>query len=582
MGRLWPAVLAAWLALPAVLWWRLAPNGYNTTDYGFIVGQSWRVLHGEVPHRDFISARPAGSAYLHLVDFAIPLPLVESSRLIAIVIVVLIGLLSGVAVLGELPHRWSVTGHVVALTAVLFTLNTFPIGPWYTADGMLFALASIAALRLWSEHAIKSLPVAALLCAGAAPLMKQSFFLTVPLAFVWVQVVLWRSGRLSLSRCVRTAWWVGLPGLLYVLSAAVAGALTPMVSQLTNATTPDWFGKLGSVSVVTPFRIDVLLALTILAAVCSIWLFMPSRQSTTSQTPWAVVASAAYLGTIGLATLAHFNMYDIAWTTRLFWLAVLTSIVASVSTRRVRAGDLGVISVAWMIVLSWGLPIPLLAAGGLLLVIAQGLAEPTGDVLRSPGGGRRIAAIWCSAAVLGLAMTAIGLDEAIQHRVIHRDLPAAQLSSPLRPLDGDFGRVRTNPSTARLLQDALDCRRQHPARSTVFGSWNSDLYAILGARNPLATDGANNYEITGAEEQYRESVTRLGERGDYLFLFPLLNPETVQDVAVDALPLATAETPIPEYWFTSSVPYSWTASQLTGTRVQCGTWVGVYSPPEAP
>ena len=148
----------------------------------------------------------------------------------------------------------------------------------------------------------------------------------------------------------------------------------------------------------------------------------------------------------------------------------------------------------------------------------------------------------------------------------------------MKPLDRDFGRARTNPSTAALLADALACRRDHPASGVVFGSWNSDLYAILGIRNPLATDGANNYEITGAEDQYRDSVTRLGARGDYLVLFPLVNPELVHTLDVTELPRATTSSPIPEYWFTQTVPYSWMSEQLPGTRVACGVWVGIYQP----
>ena len=566
-----------WLTLPVLLWTRLGSNGYNTTDYGFIVGQSWRLLHGEVPHRDFISARPAGSAYLHLVDFALPLPLVDSSRLVALVIIVLIGLASGIAVLGKLPTRWSVTGHVVALTAVLFTLNTFQVGPWYTADGMLFALASVAALRLWDRRTTVALPVVALLSAGVAPLMKQSFFLAVPLAVGWVLVRLYRNGALSWLRAVRVTLLAGLPGLLYVAAAAATGALVPMVSQLTSATRPNWTGTLLSLSTVASASGALVILLVVSGLLCLVWL----RRAGVSKNGGNAAATAAavgYLGAVALGLTAHFDMYDSGWSTRLFWGACAATVVAGLALGRLRTGDLGVVAVAWMTVLSWGMPWPLLSSGGLLLVIAQALARPTGDVFRRGTARGVVGKVWLVAALVGLLITGVGLDDAIQHRVVHRDLPATMLHTPLKPLDRDFGRARTNPSTAALLADALACRRDHPASGVVFGSWNSDLYAILGIRNPLATDGANNYEITGAEDQYRDSVTRLGARGDYLVLFPLVNPELVHTLDVTSCLVPRRHRRYPSTGSPRPVPYSWMSEQLPGTRVACGVWVGIYQP----
>lgn len=576
------AIAAGWALVPVLLWLRLGANGYNTTDYGFIIGQSWRVLHGEFPHSDFISARPAGSAYLHVVDFVLPLALIDSSRLVALAIITLIGLASGVAVFGCRPHRWSLTGHLVVLTAVLFTLNTFQVGAWYTADGMLFALASVAGLRLWSQRRDAGLPALALLSAGVAPLMKQSFFLSVPLAVVWTLVVLHRAGTLTWSRTVRVGLLAGAPGLSYVALVAVGGGLGPMISQLTSATKPQWTGTLGTFAALAPPAAAVILLLAVVAVTCVLWLPRVSLLGAGRRAGLTGYLSVlGYLTAVGLGAVAHFDMYDSTWSSRLFWCAVATSVIAGVAQGQLRGGDLGVIAVAWMTVLSWGMPWPLLSAGGLLLVIAQCLAQPAGNVLlrstlhATRKGARRV---WTVGAVIGLVLTAVVLDDSIQHRVVHRDQPAAELHTPLKSLDSDFGRATTNPSTAALVRDAVDCRRAHPASGVVFGSWNSDLYAILGIRNPLATDGANNYEITGAEEQYRASVRELGRRGDYLVLFPLINPEGVHEIEQAALPRATATTPIPEYWFSETVPYSWMSEQLPGTRVACGTWIGIYQP----
>ena len=62
--RIWVSLLLVLLAATAA---HLAFSsfGFNPSDDGFILAGSRRVLDGQVPHRYFISIRPAGSYYLH-------------------------------------------------------------------------------------------------------------------------------------------------------------------------------------------------------------------------------------------------------------------------------------------------------------------------------------------------------------------------------------------------------------------------------------------------------------------------------------------------------------------------------------
>lgn len=573
--------LGGWLAFALLIWWRLAPNGYNTSDYGFVIGQSWRILHGEVPHLDFISARPAGSALLHTIDFALPLPLVESSRLVSILLSTGVTLFAGVAVLGRAPWRWSWIGHVVVATALLFTINTFQIGPWYTMDGLFFTVGAIAAMRVWEDRRGDDLPVLALLAAGTAPLFKQSFFLAPILVGAWLLYVLYRRRQLTWRRVGVAGLLGAAPGLNYLAVMVITGAISPMISQLTSATTVDWAGVMDTISILAAPTRHAGAAVLVVAFVVGLWFTRsdgPGSSAPNRAIVRSIIAAVGFILSAYVGLAAHLNMYDLVWSTRLFWMAAAATIIAGATQRRLRTAELALVLAAWMTVLSWGLQWPLLAAGAMLLVLAQILSEASGDVLRTIEVPTRVAVPWGAAVVLTFGLTIVVLDDAIQHRVLHRDLPASQLTVDLRSIDDDFGRVRTNPSTAAVLRDASECLADHPAGGVVFGSWNSDLYAVLGVRNPLATDGANTFEITGAEDQYRDSVRALADRGDFLVLFPLLNPETVHGVSADDHPVADLDTPIPEYWFTASAPYSWMAEELGGEAVACGSWVGLWEP----
>jgi len=47
-------------------------EGFNPTDEGVVLAQSWRIINGETPHQDFISIRPAASGYLHAINYYYP------------------------------------------------------------------------------------------------------------------------------------------------------------------------------------------------------------------------------------------------------------------------------------------------------------------------------------------------------------------------------------------------------------------------------------------------------------------------------------------------------------------------------
>lgn len=59
--------------------------GYRQNDDGVLLSQSYRLMNGEVPHRDFISVRPVLPGVLHMLHFYIPLPLEINSRWFVII-----------------------------------------------------------------------------------------------------------------------------------------------------------------------------------------------------------------------------------------------------------------------------------------------------------------------------------------------------------------------------------------------------------------------------------------------------------------------------------------------------------------
>src|SRR4051794_1303865 len=224
----WPFVLWAWLFLAT------GAYGFNPTDEGYILAQSSRLLHGQVMHRDFISPRPVGSPLLHVVDFAVPLPLLDASRLISLGEVIASSILFAWFIFGISPRRWRVWHVAAAVGAVVVSLHAFPLMAWHTIDGLLLISAGLV-LVVRIER--RGSTAAGLVLLGAATIVKQSFFLA-PVIGIVLAVVLNRRGSL-LKRILTSTAWAAVVPVAYVTVVTAVGGFGSMRRQLLGAGSPE-------------------------------------------------------------------------------------------------------------------------------------------------------------------------------------------------------------------------------------------------------------------------------------------------------------------------------------------------------
>ena len=136
----------------------LCAERLNTSDYGFIIGQSYRVLHGEIPtstsSRPDPPARPSSTSWTSCCH----MPLVESSRLVALY--------------PQRGRRSALRRRRAGPSTVAVDMDRAPRRRHRDAlhrqhlpdralvqiDGLIFVVGSLAALRLWDERGNLGLP----------------------------------------------------------------------------------------------------------------------------------------------------------------------------------------------------------------------------------------------------------------------------------------------------------------------------------------------------------------------------------------------------------------------------------------
>lgn len=215
----------AWLCailVPVAYVFFYTPYGMDTTDFGYFYAYGWRILDGQVPYRDFHYIKPALPLYWHAMWMWLT---PESVNMLGGKLGFVAELLAASWFAALFCRRFldlTALGLSLPLLATLgfvFGVHSFPHMPWHTADGILFAGAS-----LWAVASGWTLLSGVL--AACAMLCKQSF-LFVPLAVALLAIVTGPENRFCMAgmwrSCRVLAGWLAVMFLGWLL-LGIAGA----------------------------------------------------------------------------------------------------------------------------------------------------------------------------------------------------------------------------------------------------------------------------------------------------------------------------------------------------------------------
>jgi hypothetical protein len=588
----WPPLLA--LAVMAS-YGRL---GFNPTDPGFILAGSWRIAHGQVPHLDLISARPLGSALLHVIDLALPGPLLVASGVFAVLEVAVAALALTALVTRRSPLTWGIGLTAGTIAASLVNLHTFPITAWHTVDGVLFTAlgwwsldCGVRANSFWRRYL-------GLALVGFATLTKQSF---APAALIAL-VIAWRmpaggpTGDPAAGARRRPAVRVVVADLAALLLAPVgylawvtaAGGLSDLVRQVLGG--QGVWGHRLLIGVWRPLADRPAAALALLGyallLVACATLSVRARRAgrVRSANVWALLRGAAGLAVLG-EVLAGRLALNGDWGAVLAWMLAGAIALTVVETRRLPRRALAVLALGWMVSLSWGYDTPDLVGGSLALttlVLLWGrLSLPWPVTGRAGSGdepGRRTGwaprlpvAAGALAAVL-VALAAAGLFASARTAHTYRELPAARLSKDAGAIDPAMRGIKVGARTYTYLSQVKSCLASYPARQVAVLPDNAGLYPVFGLRDPFPIDWMTRMELVGdARARILAEADALSRDGHYLVLF-----ETVDARLLAITNVPARVSPSAKLVDDSAPLLSEVRSALHGQRVTCGSFVGVW------
>jgi hypothetical protein len=552
---------AAWIiGVTAAVVYRVGRFGFNPTDQGFILAQSWRLWQGEIPHVDIVSARPLGTSVIHMLDFLLPGPRYLSSITLAAFEMVLTAVVCAALATGRPIRSWGLllTGAVAA--SALIDVGTNPIMPWHTVDGALFSVCGwwltdrgLATDRPWPIRT-------GLFLLGVAVLCKQSF---APAALIGVIMLFAHPATRGRRRIVhRTV--LDLVALLafpfgYLAVVVAAGGWGDAVRQL-----------LGATAVYDQRLFDALPAHPRLLAVAVAAAGLAATRSY-KRLRWLDAAlSVAILAAVGNELVTGRLVLAADWTVILWWIALLVTVADGAARRHVPWRPLAVVVLAALVSLSWGADSPTLVAGALALTTVYLLVVGHRDAFGVPHTTYRPAVVVGVVLLVGGA----GLGVVIAHdHGPYRDAPQARLTVNLGTVIPALDGIYTNASTGKYLGQLVSCIRDHPAPNVAVFPDDPFIYPAMRLHDPFPLDWPLPMELVGdARQRMLTTMARLNRDGHYLVLF-----QTVDSLALgreSAVPdNVTPTAPI----VTESGIEPFILNGLHGQRITCGSLVGVYS-----
>lgn len=519
------------LLVPALTHLAFSPLGFNPTDDGFILAYARRVLEGEVPHRDFISVRPAGSALLHAPVVALGgdhafllsryVALVEMA-VVALAWVVVLRRLSGL----RLPP---VQEAGLALVAFALNLHTFPLMAWHTLDGLLFLGVGLA-LALDPRRGPKLAGYALL---GAAALFKQNFLLALPAALVLLGD--WRRPL---------AWVAGLaPGAAYGAALLALGALDEGLLQ-TRSLAGELF-RVGAAPYLLTSAVPWGLLLALAALALAAGRGAPFRAPLSDRAQRLAGVALLLLLVAGATALLPTARFPLVAAFALFGATVGAAAWAyALGRRRLAVLALLAALAAWSASLSFGYNTPALGAGTLAVVLLGCLLVALGDLparkVRGPAG-------LALGAVVLLVVAAFAFGRATH---VYREPGMDGLTRPLDGvLPGGAG-LRASEGTHAFLADlrvAIDQAGPGPyAILPDAPGW----WAKAPQRNPLPIDWPLDLELNKPELVRQVTGSLDAQRGN---LTVLVQKVRAQDLAQGEHALGPGENQVVDH-----VRGSWT------------------------
>lgn len=493
-------------------------EGFNPTDEGVVLAQSWRIINGEVPHSDFISIRPAASGFLHSIIFAFPGPLVSNARWFVLFQYFAIALVMSLMLFREIERVLQLKIHFIYLFSLLISGFTvvvlnYNLYSWTTIDAVFW---SVLAMPLVFSSQKWKIALGLLLTALAA-LSRQTFAVVTIAGYLYV----FFRYRKSFTQYILVFVVGALPFIAYLLMLVFTSALPDFISQMTGRSE---FFQTAILQYFKRFALGMTSPLNIICLfICAILYF--KRKTDFSRMfldkGLHAVLSLVYICFAFAIVIRHFlldeiDIYNLPFD--LFFMLVFFTIfhfLLRPESKTIRMISIAVLLISWTSSISLGDNSPVFTAGILFLSLIVMCYDV---ILGHPSKFTKPVTNKVLLLVLAFAITGLGLYS--QSRINYRDTSSDQFVAGLGDASPEFGDIRANRHVVAYYNELSEifCELPNSLDNTVVFPHNAMFYPVMKTKNPAPLDWITANEYIGQEERIIDDFNLIFEQETVYFI----------------------------------------------------------------
>jgi len=515
-------------------------EGFNPSDDGVILAQSYRLIQGLVPHLDFISIRPVGSAVLHSLHFISPLPLEVSARWLTLFQYLSYSLLwvwLMVRFTRIRKYRGLIFYFLLGVWAFLLNQNFYNLFPWTTIDALFWIVIALSFYlpdpkgifqkRAWFKVALITF------FASMAALSRQTFALP---ALIIVLSLAYHGIRRKKWMQLIAGFIIGaIPVILYFSVLVMNAAMPLFLEQMTGRTElidtgiREFFVQFWDSPVVW-FHILVVFLLLLYR------LTEGSGSGTVFRIALIPMGRYAFAAIFTLMAFSAFLFPESLFGQSFmqFWMLVLLWVFEEV-TRQIKPQQrrwfLWVVIISWTSAISLGDNAPVFALG---LINVTALGYILFQFAERGFSFRRLANFQIISTALLLVLIFLSIRS--QRKINYRDVSAGDQEYVMGELFPEFGKIKTNENCYSYIEEIDNLYQElgFPYGRFVVLPNAAIIYPILGSPNPLPVDWMQGPEFIGSEKFLNEGISSAVSGKEIFFLIDKYNSKRFADSLLPA------------------------------------------------
>ena len=515
-------------------------EGFNPSDDGVILAQSYRLLQGQVPHLDFISIRPVGSAALHCIHFLSPLPLEISARWLTLLQYLTYSLLWAwimVRFSRIRKYRGLIFFAFLGIWGFALNQNHYNLFPWTTIDALFWMILALSFYlpdpkTMYHKNAWLKIGFTVFFVSMAA-MSRQTFVLP---AIILLTGLIYHGIKLRKWKTLIAGIIMGsIPGLFYFIVLVINDSLPLFIQQLSGRT--ELF-ETGVNRFYTEFWRSPLVSLFIL----TIFLLLVYSISEGSKAGSFYRISLVPIGRIVFGVLfisLGFSVFVspgnlFAQSFVQFWLLLLLWIFEEVCgqiKKPQRRWFFWALLVSWTSAISLGDNAPVFALG---LINTTGLGYILFQFAERGFSHRRLNQFQGVLTVILIGIIILSVH--VQRRVNYRDVAASEQGEKLGDVFDGFGRISTNELTFSYMDEIDNIYKLlgFPEGRFVVLPNSAIIYPLFGSPNPLPADWMQGPEFVGSEDYLMEKIKIAITGKEIFFLIDKFDSKRISDTLVPA------------------------------------------------